>query len=97
MGPLPEKKVWKFPKLVPVGVFSEVAPRPVNVSINAFPCPPRKVTEFEPLPEQPAQVNTPDVEKVIGDAPRFREQSPSAMTSKVAVRNGVRDEVIVPP
>ena len=44
-------------------------PRPVNVNINAFPIPPRNVTEFVPLPAQPAHVNTPDVEKVIGAAP----------------------------
>ena len=66
--PLPLKKVWKFPKLDPVGVFKEVDPNPVNVIIRALPIPPRKVTEFEPLPAQPAQVKMPDVEKVTGSA-----------------------------
>jgi hypothetical protein len=68
MGPLPEKKVWKLPKLLPVGVFNEVEPRPVNVIISALPPPPRNVTELVPLPAQPPQVKTPDVEKVTGSA-----------------------------
>ena len=65
-GPLPEKKVWKFPKLEPVGVFRLVLPNPVNVIISAGPAP--NVTEFVPLPEQPPQVKIPDVLKVIGSA-----------------------------
>jgi hypothetical protein len=68
MTPLPEKKVWKLPKLEPVGVFRLVDPRPVNVSIMALPIPPKKVTELVPLPEQPAHVNVPEVEKVTGSA-----------------------------
>jgi hypothetical protein len=51
-----------LPKLASVGPFKLVDPRPVNVIMNALPMPPRKVTEFVPLPEQPAQVNVPDVE-----------------------------------
>lgn len=66
--PLPEKKVWKFPKLDPVGVFKAVDPNPVNVIIRALPIPPRKVTEFEPLPAQPTHVKMPDVENVTGSA-----------------------------
>jgi hypothetical protein len=66
--PLPEKKVWKLPKLDPVGVFRLVEPRPVKVSIMALPIPPKNVTEFVPLPEQPAQVNVPEVLKVTGSA-----------------------------
>jgi len=66
MTPVPETKVWKLPKLEPVGVFKLVDPRPVNVIITALPAPPRKVTEFVPLPAQPAHVKTPDVEKVTG-------------------------------
>ena len=68
MPPLPEKKVWKLPKLEPVGVFKLVEPRPVNVIMSALPWPPRKVTELVPLPAQPAQVKVPDVEKVTGSA-----------------------------
>ena len=68
MAPLPLTKVWKFPKLDPVGVFKLVDPNPVNVIIRAFPIPPRKVTEFEPLPAQPAHVKVPEVEKVTGSA-----------------------------
>ena len=71
MRPLPEKKVWKLPKLLPVGVFKEVEPRPVNVIMTALPMPPKNVTEFVPLPAQPAQVKTPDVEKVTGSAFAF--------------------------
>ena len=57
-----------MPKLEPVGVFKDVDPKPVNVIIRALPIPPRKVTEFEPLPAQPAHVKMPDVEKVTGSA-----------------------------
>ena len=57
-----------MPKLEPVGVFKLVEPRPVNVSISAFPMPPRKVTELVPLPEQPAHVKVPEVLKVTGSA-----------------------------
>ena len=60
-----------MPKLLPVGVFNEVEPRPVNVIISALPPPPRNVTELVPLPAQPAQVKTPDVEKVTGSAFAF--------------------------
>ena len=68
MEPLPLKKVWKLPKLEPVGVFKLVDPKPVKVIINALPMPPRKVTELVPLPEQPAQVKVPDVVNVTGSA-----------------------------
>src|SRR5687767_1439287 len=77
MTPLPLTKVWKLPKLEPVGVFRLVDPRPVKVIINALPMPPRKVTELVPLPEQPAQVKTPDVENVTGSA--FAVEAPIAM------------------
>lgn len=59
-----------------MGVFKAVLPRPLNVIIRALPMPPRKVTEFVPLPEQPAHVNVPDVEKVTGSA--FASDAPSA-------------------
>jgi len=68
MAPLPDTKVWKFPKLDPVGVFKLVDPRPVNVIIKALPMPPKNVTELVPLPAHPAQVKVPDVEKVTGSA-----------------------------
>lgn len=67
LKPVPETNVWKLPKLDPVGVLKLVDPRPVNVIISAFPAPP-KVTEFVPLPAQPAQVKVPEVEKVTGSA-----------------------------
>jgi len=74
IAPVPETKVWKLPKLEPVGVLRLVDPRPVNVIMRALPIPPRKVTELLPLPEQPAHVKVPEVEKVTG----------SALTSAVA-------------
>ena len=77
MEPVPLTKVWKLPKLEPVGVFKLVDPRPVKVIINAFPIPPRKVTELLPLPAQPAQVKIPDVVKVTGSA--FAVDAPTAM------------------
>jgi hypothetical protein len=77
MDPVPLTKVWKLPKLEPVGVFKLVDPRPVKVIINALPMPPRKVTEFVPLPEHPAQVKVPDVENVTGSA--FAVEAPIAM------------------
>ena len=77
MAPVPLTNVWKLPKLEPVGVFKLVDPKPVNVIINALPMPPRKVTEFEPLPAQPAQVKIPDVENVTGSA--FAVEAPIAM------------------
>lgn len=66
--PVPETKVWKLPKLEPVGVFRLVDPRPVNVIRRALPIPPRKVTELVPLPAHPPHVKVPDVEKVTGSA-----------------------------
>ena len=75
--PLPLTKVWKLPRLEPVGVFKLVDPKPVNVIINALPMPPRKVTEFEPLPEQPPHVKVPDVVNVTGSA--FAVEAPIAM------------------
>ena len=77
MTPLPLKKVWKLPKLEPVGVFRLVDPRPVKVIIKALPIPPRKVTELVPLPAHPTQVKVPDVEKVTGSA--FAVEAPIAM------------------
>ena len=97
MLPVPEKKVWKLPKLEPVGVFSEVEPRPVNVIINAFPAPPRKVTEFVPLPAQPAHVNVPDVEKVMGDALTSKALNPRTVASTATTRNDFRDTGIFSP
>ena len=82
--PLPEKKVWKLPKLEPVGVLRLVDPRPVNVIMRALPMPPRKVTELVPLPAHPAQVKMPDVENVTGSA--LASDVPSA---KIAISNAL--------
>lgn len=60
-----------MPKLDPVGVLKAVEPRPVNVIMSALPWPPKKVTELDPLPAQPAHVKVPDVEKVTGSAFAF--------------------------
>jgi hypothetical protein len=73
---VPLKKVWKLPRLEPVGVFKLVDPRPVYVIINALPKL-VKVTELVPLPAQPAQVKVPDVVNVTGSA--FAVDAPIAM------------------
>lgn len=86
IAPLPLKKVWKLPKLEPVGVFREVEPRPVNVSIIALPIPPRNVTELVPLPEQPAHVKMPDVLKVTGSALASSVPSVTIATSTALMR-----------
>ena len=82
IAPLPLKKVWKLPKLEPVGVFKLVDPKPVKVIINALPIPPRKVTELVPLPAHPAQVKVPEVEKVTGSAFAF-----DVPTASIAIAN----------
>lgn len=76
-APLPLTKVWKLPKLEPVGVSKLVDPRPVKVSNTALPKPPVKVTELVPLPVQPPQVKTPEVLNVTGSA--FAVEAPIAM------------------
>ena len=87
MAPLPLKKVWKLPRLEPVGVFKLVDPRPVNVIIKALPMPPKNVTELVPLPAHPAQVKVPDVEKVTGSA--LAVEAPKAIkpASRAVIRN----------
>jgi hypothetical protein len=94
MLPLPLKKVWKLPKLEPVGVFSEVDPRPVNVIIRAFPIPPKKVTELVPLPEQPAQVKVPDVVKVTGSALASDVPSANIATTNALIRVALKKLVM---
>ena len=51
-----------------MGVLRLVDPRPVKVIMSALPAPPKKVTEFVPLPEHPTHVKVPEVEKVTGSA-----------------------------
>jgi hypothetical protein len=80
-----------LPKLEPVGVLSDVDPIPVNVSISAFPTPPRKVTELLPLPAQPPHVNTPDVEKVIGVALASGAASNIEATNRASASSVVRE------
>lgn len=92
--PLPEKKVWKLPKLDPVGVFRLVDPSPVKVSIMALPIPPKKVTELVPLPEQPAHVNVPDVEKVTGSALAVSAAAVAIVRNKRLVRVIFKNRVI---
>ena len=78
-APLPLTKVWKLPKLEPVGVSKLVDPRPVKVSNTALPTPtPGKVTALLPLPVQGgAQVKIPEVLNVTGSA--FAVEAPIAM------------------
>jgi hypothetical protein len=101
IGPLPLKNVWKLPKLEPVGVFRLVDPRPVNVSMSALPMPPRKVTEFEPLPAHPTQVKMPDVEKVTGsaataEAPSATRSTNAAITSVDLAAPGMTTPLLTP-
>jgi len=84
-APLPEKKVWKLPKLEPVGVFKLVDPRPVKVIMSALPMF-RKVTELVPLPLQPPHVKVPDVEKVTGSALASDIPSDSIARSNALIR-----------
>ena len=76
-APLPLTKVWKLPKLEPVGVSKLVDPRPVKVSNTALPKPPLNVTALVPLPVQPPQVKIPEVLNVTGSA--FAVEAPIAM------------------
>jgi hypothetical protein len=87
IAPLPLKKVWKLPKLEPVGVLKLVDPKPVNVIINALPIPPRKVTELVPLPAHPAQVKVPEVEKVTGSAFAFDVPTTSMAIANAPIAN----------
>ncbi len=87
MVPLPLKKVWKLPKLEPVGVFKLVVPRPVNVIIKAFPEPPKKVTELVPLPVQPPQVKVPDVLNVTGSACAAEAPNANRAASRAVIRD----------
>ena len=84
--PFPEKNVWKFPKLEPVGVFKLVEPRPVKVIIMALPWPPKNVTELVPLPEHPPHVKTPDVENVTGSAFALEVASATVARSRALIR-----------
>jgi len=92
--PLPEKKVWKLPKLLPVGVFKLVDPRPVKVIIRALPMPPKKVTELVPLPAQPAHVKVPDVEKVTGSALALEVPSATTASSSAPITVALKTFVI---
>lgn len=67
-------------------MFKDVEPRPLNVIMTALPIPPRKVTEFVPLPAQPPHVKVPEVEKVTGSA--FASEAPNASiaTSKELIK-----------
>ena len=67
-------------------MFKDVEPRPVNVIMTALPIPPRKVTEFEPLPAQPTHVKVPDVEKVTGSAFASDAPNDSIATSNALIR-----------
>ena len=95
MAPLPLKKVWKLPKLVPVGVFKDVDPNPVNVIISAFPIPPKKVTEFEPLPAQPAQVKMPLVLNVTGSALASDFASVTTASSNALIKVALKIPAII--
>src|SRR5262249_49660237 len=60
--------------------------------MRALPMPPRKVTEFVPLPLHPPQVKTPEVENVTGSA--FASAIPS---DTIARSNALMRDVLKPP
>ena len=97
IAPAPTHKCLKVSETGSVGVFKEVEPRPVNVIMTALPIPPRKVTEFVPLPAQPTHVNVPDVEKVTGSA--FASDAPSASidTSKALIKPALKNVAMFAP
>ena len=96
IDPLPLKKVWKLPKLEPVGVSKLVEPRPVNVIMRALPMF-RNVTELVPLPPQPAHVKVPDVEKVTGSALASEELSVIIATSNVLSKVALKMPAMLAP
>ena len=94
--PLPLTKVWKLPKLEPVGVFKLVGPNPVNVIMSALPMF-RKVTELVPLPLQPAHVKVPEVVKVTGSALASDIASENIARSNAPIRVALKRPAIVVP
>lgn len=69
-----------------MGVLRLVDPSPVKVIMSAFPLPPKNVTEFVPLPEQPAHVKVPEVEKVTGSAFASNVASESVTMNNALIR-----------
>lgn len=94
--PLPLTKVWKLPKLEPVGVFKLVGPNPVNVIMSALPMF-RNVTELVPLPLQPAHVKVPDVEKVTGSALASDIPSENIARSNAPIRVALKRPAMLLP
>jgi hypothetical protein len=97
LAPAPLTKVWKLPKLEPVGVPKLVDPRPLNEIIRALPTPPENVTELVPLPEQPPQVKVPLVEKVTGSALASDVPRATIATSNALIRVALKIVVIYSP
>lgn len=95
LAPPPLTKVWKLPKLEPVGVFKLVDPSPVNVIMRALPMPPEKVTELVPLPAHPAHVKTPDVENVTGSALASDIPSDTIAKSNAVMRDVLKTPVML--
>jgi hypothetical protein len=74
-----------------------VEPRPVNVIISALPMPPRKVTELVPLPEHPAQVKVPEVEKVTGSALASEVPNATMAASMTPIMDALKSLAILGP
>jgi hypothetical protein len=69
----------------------------VNVIMTALPMPPRNVTELVPLPEHPAQVKVPEVEKVTGSALAADTPSDAIKRSGAHLRMIARTPVMLAP
>src|SRR6185503_231968 len=65
--------------------------------MRALPMPPRKVTEFVPLPLHPAQVKVPDVENVTGSALASDIPSDTIARSNALMRDVFKTPFMVAP
>src|SRR5215813_1431504 len=94
-APPPVTKVWKLPKLEPVGVLKLVGPSPVNVIMRALPTPFVKVTELVPLPAHTPQVKVPEVENVTGSALASAIPSDTTARSNALMRVALKTPVMI--
>ena len=78
-----------------MGVFKLVDPSPVKVIMRALPMPPRKVTEFVPLPLHPPQVKVPEVENVTGSALASAIPSDTIARSNALMRDALKTPFMV--
>src|SRR5215467_9740388 len=65
--------------------------------MRALPIPPKKVTELVPLPVQPPQVKTPEVEKVTGSALASDVASVTIARSNALIRVALKRPAMLLP